>query len=173
MEAASVLNEEEMREDIKWGREKERISLHLLSFDPLLFFFHSVEVVNGFLLGDLPQCVNASVGWIESLFSISLYLSHSKTPIPHLSCIRPFVFPLRRVPVRAKASFYLLRLLSVPSRAIVSISGNRFRYSRKRLRQVSFMRYIGRSRVRSRTHKKIREIERYIYRCKRLCRICV
>lgn len=51
------------REKCKEG--EKRIFLRIL-FSPVgslsLFFFHPVEVVNGFLLDDLPRCVNASAG---------------------------------------------------------------------------------------------------------------
>lgn len=44
------------------GREGRRNLPTYPLLYPRLFFFHPVEVVNGFLLGDLPRCVNVSAG---------------------------------------------------------------------------------------------------------------
>lgn len=88
------------------GRESSYVSSPL-AFQSL-FFFHPVEVVNGFLWATLPRCVNASAGWIESpspsfSLSFSFFLFSSLYPFSCSLChptgsssfVRSPFFPLR------------------------------------------------------------------------------
>lgn len=152
-----ISNERERDREGGKGRESSYVSSPL-AFQSL-FFFHLVEVVNGFLLGDLPRCVNASAGWIESpspsfslsfsfflffpLYPFSCSLCHPTSP-PRLSYARPFFLCASTSSPRTKASFHLFRLSTLPQGCIVSISGNRFQCGRKRPRRRLYTRSVSR-----------------------------
>lgn len=139
------------RERNREGKERIYVSSPL-AFQSL-FFFHPVEVVNGFLLGDLPRCVNASAGWIESP-SLSVFFSLSLFPsLPlflfslsshWLLVFHPFFLFASTSSPRTKASFHLFRLSTLSQRCIVSISGNRFQCGRKRPRRRLYTRSVSR-----------------------------